>query len=90
MMVGTISVMLLGFLLALWAFDQHHALGMYTGLIMIGGVCVSWWFWVMFIIRAMISQNEKTCKNLTEVKDKLTEVKGLVKEYAELKNSSYR
>ena len=90
MMGGTVSVMLLGFLLSLWSFDHHHALGMYTGLIVIGGVCVSWWFWVMFIIRATISQTEKTCKNLTEVKDKLTEVKGLVKEYVEFKNSSNR
>jgi hypothetical protein len=90
MMVGTISIMALGFVLAVWSFNEHHEWGMYTGLVLIAGVCVSWWFWVMFIIRTMIEQTDRTCRNLTEVKHGLVEVKGLVKEYAEFTNASNR
>ena len=90
MMAGTTSVMTLGFILAVWSFNAHHALGMYTGLVMIGGVCVSWWFWVMFIIRTMMEQTDRTCKNLSEVRSGLVEVKGLVREYAENTNTGNR
>jgi hypothetical protein len=38
----------------------------------------------------MISQTEKTCSNLTEVRTGITEVKGLVKEYAEYTNTGNR
>lgn len=89
-MFGATLVMMLGFALSIWSFNEHNIIGMYTGLIVIGTVCVSWWFWVMFIIRTMITQTEKTCKNLTEVKSGITEVKGLVKEYVEFTNSGNR
>jgi hypothetical protein len=89
-MFGASLVLVLGFVLSVWSYHEHHTIGMYLGLITIGGVCVSWWFWVMFIIRAMLGQTEKTCSQLKEVRLGITEVKHLVKEYAELKNTGDR
>jgi hypothetical protein len=89
-MFGASLVLTLGFVLSIWSVHQDHTVGIYLGLVTIGGVCVSWWFWVMFIIRAMISQTEKTCSQLGEVRSGITEVKQLVKEYAELKDAGNR
>jgi hypothetical protein len=89
-MFGASLVLVLGFVVALWSVHHDSVTGVYLGLITIGAVCVSWWFWVMFIIRCMISQSEKTCVQLTEVRTGITEVKHLVKEYVEIKSVSDR
>jgi len=90
MLAGTTSIMILGFFLSVWSINENHRLGTYTGLIVIGSICISWWCWVMFIIRNMIEHTDKTCKNLSEVKDKVREIRGLVKEYAEKTGTGVR
>lgn len=90
MMAATLSVMGFGFLMAIVSFEYHLAWGMYTGLFLIAGVCVSWWFWVMFIIRSMFTQSERTRTQIAEVRNGLYEIRQLVKEYAELTNPRNR
>jgi protein-S-isoprenylcysteine O-methyltransferase Ste14 len=89
-MFGASLVLLLGFVVALWSVHEDSVTGVYLGLVTIGAVCVSWWFWVMFIIRTMISQSDRTCSQLKEVRTGISEVKHLVKEYVEDKSVSNR
>lgn len=89
-MFGAGLTLILGFVVAVWSVNEHNVLGIYLGLVTIGGVCVSWWFWVMFIIRTMITQNDKTCAELNQVKSGITQVKQLVREYVELNDAGHR
>ena len=83
-------ILILGFVIAIWSVNEHNVVGIYLGLVTIAGVCVSWWFWVMFIIRTMIKQNDKTCSELGQVKIGISQVKQLIREYVKLNNIGYR
>jgi hypothetical protein len=89
-MFGAGLTLIIGFVIAVWSVAERNIMGTYLGLITIAGVCVSWWFWVMFIIRTMIKQNDKTCNELAEVRIGITQVKQLVKEYVEFNNTGLR
>jgi hypothetical protein len=83
-------ILILGFVIAIWSVNEHNVVGIYLGLVTIAGVCGSWWFWVMFIIRTMIKQNDKTCSELGQVKIGISQVKQLIREYVKLNNIGYR
>jgi hypothetical protein len=89
-MFGAGLTLILGFVIAIWSVNEHNVVGIYLGLVTIAGVCVSWWFWVMFIIRTMIKQNDKTCSELGQVKIGISQVKQLIREYVKLNNIGYR
>lgn len=89
-MFGAGLTLILGFVIAIWSVNEHNVMGIYLGLVTIAGVCVSWWFWVMFIIRTMIKQNDKTCSELGQVKIGISQVKQLIREYVKLNNIGYR
>ena len=72
--------MLLGMAVAMWGIDQENAKAAWIGLITISAVCVSWWFWVMFVIRTMIECTERTQQGLGEIKIRISEVKSMVKD----------
>lgn len=58
--------------------DQHSLV--LIGLGIIAAVCVSWWFWVMFVIKTMITGTAKTTDGLHDIKTKLGELKVLVQD----------
>ena len=72
--------MLLGLAVSMWGIGHDNAKAIWIGLITIVAVCVSWWFWVMFIIRTMIECTEKTQRGLGEIKYDLREVRGMVRD----------
>ena len=71
--------MLLGLALSIWGIGQGNIQAAWVGLISIGAVCVSWWFWVMFIIRTMINCTERTQQGLGEIKYDIREVRIMVR-----------
>ena len=72
--------MLLGLAVSIWGIGHDNAKAAWIGLITIGAVCVSWWFWVMFVIRTMIECTDKTQQGLGIIKQGISEVKTLVRE----------
>ena len=72
--------MLLGLAVSMWGIGHDNAEAAWIGLITIGAVCVSWWFWVMFVIRTMIECSNKTQQGLGDIKQGIKEVKSLVRE----------
>jgi len=77
MFVAVVS-MLLGLGVSLLGLDKDQNNLVLIGLGIIAVVCVSWWFWVMFVIKTMISANDKTTTGLLDIKTKLGELKALV------------
>lgn len=77
MFVAVVS-MLLGLGVSLLGLDKDQNNLVLIGLGIIAVVCVSWWLWVMFVIKTMISANDKTTIGLLDIKTKLGELKALV------------
>ncbi len=77
MFVAVLS-MLLGLGVSLLGLDKDQNNLVLIGLGIIAVVCVSWWLWVMFVIKTMISANDKTTIGLLDIKTKLGELKALV------------
>jgi quinol-cytochrome oxidoreductase complex cytochrome b subunit len=72
--------MLSGMAVSLWGIEHNSTEAAWIGLITIGAVCVSWWFWVMFVVRTMIECTEKTQQGLGEIKSGITEVRHMVRD----------
>ena len=72
--------MLLGLAISMWGIGHDNAKAAWIGLITIGAVCVSWWFWVMFVIRTMIECTDQTNQGLTEIKNTIREVRVMVRD----------
>ena len=72
--------MLLGLAVSIWGMGHEHLEATWIGLAMIMVVCVSWWFWVMFIIRTMIDCTEKTQQSLGDIKTGIREVRTMVRD----------
>ena len=79
-MFVAVTMMISGFAVSAYglAVDNHQTV--LAGLVAITAVCVSWWFWVMFVIRSMIDNTERTLVNIEAVRQDLTMVKTLIKE----------
>jgi len=77
-MMSTIVFMVFGFLLSLWGLhtDAHNLV--YVGVSVMAGVCAVWWFWVMFVIKDMFDRVEKAADKMTEVKEELGGIRGLI------------
>jgi len=77
-MMSTIFFMVFGFLLSLWGLhtDAHNIV--YVGVSVMAGVCAVWWFWVMFVIKDMFDRVEKAADKMTEVKEELGGIRGLI------------
>ena len=78
-MVGAVLFMIAGFALSLWAIDTGYTDLIYIGLFIIATVCVSWWLWVMIVIRTLLTNTTKTTKNLHGIKEDLGKVKSIIK-----------
>lgn len=79
-MLAGLSVSLLGL-----DRDQHNLV--LIGLGIIAAVCVSWWFWVMFVIKTMLTATDKTTNGLQDIKTKLGELRALLQGLISNKNN---
>lgn len=77
-MALTVGFMFIGFAVSFVAIELHKENLIYLGLLIIGSVCVSWWFWVMFIIRSMIKHGATTLENMDSIKSEIKEIKKLL------------
>lgn len=77
-MFAAVILMIAGFAISLYGLDQDHHNTVIVGLVTVIVVCVSWWFWVMFVIKTMINCTDKTTKGLEELKTGISEVKELL------------
>jgi hypothetical protein len=73
-------VMFAGLGISIWGISTDHNLTIWLGISAIAVCCVSWWFWVMFVIRTMIDCTDKTNQGLGEIKQGIQEVRGMVRE----------
>ena len=76
--------MLLGTAISLYGIEHNNLKAAWMGFMTVGAVCVSWWCWVMFVIRTMVAHTIQTEKGLAEIKQGISEVKSLVKDYKSL------
>jgi hypothetical protein len=72
--------MLLGMAVAMWGIGHENSKAAWIGFITIMAVCVSWWFWVMFVIKTMIECTEQTQQGLGEIKSGISEVRHMVRD----------
>lgn len=80
-MILAITLMMAGLGISLWAVSHHSDFYMIVGIGIIGVVCISWWFWVMFVIKTLIDFYSKTDVGLLEIKHGLKDVRVLIREY---------
>lgn len=78
-MIGAVLFMIAGFVLSLWAIDTGYTDLIYIGLFIIATVCVSWWLWVMIVIKTLLTNTTKTTKNLNGIREDLGKVKSIIK-----------
>jgi Zn-dependent protease with chaperone function len=76
-MFAAVISMLSGLYVSLYGLGTQNASTVLAGLIIIGTVFVSWWFWIMLIIRSMISNADRT---IADIKADLQEVKSLIQQ----------
>ena len=72
-------VMFAGLGISIWGISTDHNLTIWLGISAIAVCCVSWWCWVMFVIKTMIECTDKTTRGLGEIKYDLREIRGIVK-----------
>ena len=81
----TVIFMLFGLGLSLWAVSFENYGAAFAGLIIIAVVCVSWWFWVMYVIKTMINHTDRTLHGIKDIRLDLQQVKALLEEYESLR-----
>jgi hypothetical protein len=79
MFVAVVAI-LAGLVMAAWGLGYGNIKATWIGLVIIVSVCISWWFWVMFIIRTMIDCTEKTQQGLGEIKYDIREVRTMIRD----------
>ena len=77
-MFFTVLMMLVGLFISIKGIENHDDAQAYVGLITIGIVCASWWFWVMFVIRTITQQTHRTIENIAGIREDIKEVKSLL------------
>lgn len=78
-MIGAVLFMLAGFALSLWALNTGYTQMVYIGLFIISVVCVSWWFWVMIVIKTIMTTSDKTTDGMTHIKNELGAIKSIIR-----------
>jgi hypothetical protein len=80
-MIAAILSMSGGLALSLWAvFHQNDFLAIF-GIVVIGVVCVSWWFWVMYVVKTLVNFYTATDSGLVEIKYGLRDIRKLMQDY---------
>jgi hypothetical protein len=79
-MFAAVIFMLCGLGVSVYGLETEDKATALAGLVAIGTVCVSWWFWVMFVIRAMIANADRTISNVENIRTDIREVKSLIEQ----------
>jgi ammonia channel protein AmtB len=79
-MFVAVIAMLAGLCISFLGLEKNQENLVFTGLAIIAVVCVSWWFWVMFVIKTMLHINDKTTTGIIDIKTKLGELKALIQD----------
>jgi hypothetical protein len=79
-MFAASGLMLSGFCVSLYGLGAENYSTALVGLIMVGTICVSWLSWVMFVIRSMILNADRTVANLLDIKAVIREVRSLIEQ----------
>ena len=79
MFVAVVAI-LAGLVMAAWGLGYGNIKATWIGLVIIVSVCISWWFWVMLIIRTMMECTEKTQQRLGEIKYDIREVRHMIQD----------
>lgn len=79
-MFAAIILMLSGFGISVYGLGIQSYNTALAGLITIGTVCVSWWFWVMFIIKSMIANADRTIANVADIRQDIKEVRLMIEQ----------
>lgn len=77
-MFAAIVLMLSGAGISVYGLGMDNDHTVLAGLATVVVVCVSWWFWVMFVIRSMIANTERTLSKINELRSDLGVVKSLL------------
>lgn len=77
-MALTVGFMFIGFAVSILSIHFNKDNFVYLGLAIIASVCISWWFWVMFIIRSMIKHSTTTIENVNFIRYEIKEIKKLL------------
>ena len=80
-MIAAVLLMITGLGISLWAVSHQNNFLAICGITLIGVVCVSWWFWVMFVIKTLIDFYAKTDVGLVELKYGLKDIRVMIQEY---------
>jgi hypothetical protein len=84
-MILAIVLMMTGLGLSLWAVAHEDNFLAICGIVLIATVCISWWFWVMFVIKTLIDFYTKTDSGLVELRFGLKDIRYLIQEYESLR-----
>ena len=78
-MFTSIILMVAGFAIALaGVYTNDHAFS-YVGIGMMVITSVTWWFWVMFVVKDMFERVENAGDRMQEVKEELGLIRALIK-----------
>ena len=78
-MIAAISILITGFGISLWATTHQNTEVALVGIVTMASVCISWWFWVMVVIKTMIHHTDQTLEAMADINNKIVEIKDLVK-----------
>jgi hypothetical protein len=84
-MIAAVTLMIIGLGISLWAVAHHNDFLAICGIVLIGVVCVSWWFWVMFVIKTLVDFYAKTDTGLVEIKYGLKDIRKMIQDYESLR-----
>jgi ammonia channel protein AmtB len=83
-MVFSVITMIAGFAVSLHGINNQNYDTIYIGMVIIGVTCVSWWIWVMSVIKAMWDFTQSTVNKVQEIRLGVREVRKLFEEYKKL------
>ena len=77
-MFAAVIFMLTGITVVACGIYLHNQITAWTGFVMIVSTCISWWFWVMFVIREMINHTDRTVKGINHIRQDIQEVRNII------------
>lgn len=77
--------MILGCSVSFYGIYNQDTVLVYLGLAVIATTCVSWWVWVMLVIRSIIRFTQNAALNISDIRDGIKDVRQLFQEYENLR-----
>jgi hypothetical protein len=78
MMVVSIFAMIAGFVLSMIGVYHNNYLFAYGGISLIIMTCISWWIWVMIVIKSMWDYTHSTVTNVQEIQQDISGVRQIL------------